>query len=232
MNSFNISDVIVISIIILCGYVYYKKGLIYTILGFFSTVLAVILSKFLSPIVSTALKGSPVFDTIKEYVKTAIFQEMPVTSGVSSNSIIDNLNIPEFLKNALIENNNSSVYSKFNVSNIQDYTSEYITSFVINILAMIIVFILLMVLFKFLAKTLNIFSKLPIIRTANRLAGGALGVLQGVVIIWIGMAILTMLYGQPIFDSINESISESLIACKFYDSNIIIKGFSALNNLI
>ena len=119
-----------------------------------------------------------------------------------------------------------------NVNQISDYVSEYVASFIINIIAMIAVFIILIVLFKFLSKTLNIIAKLPVLKTANKLAGGGIGLVQGVLIIWIGLAILTMFYGKPMFNSANEAVSNSLIAVKFYDSNILIKGLSTINNLL
>lgn len=224
----NIADIIVILILGVCFYFYYNKGLILTLLGFCSTLLSAVLSRFLSPLLGDALRQTSIFDSIKEYVSSSITQN---GNGVGKN-FINSLDIPEFLKTSLLDNNNPEVYKRLNVTQISDYVSEYVASFIINIIAMIAVFIILIVLFKFLSKTLNIIAKLPVLKTANKLAGGGIGLVQGVLIIWIGLAILTMFYGKPMFNSANEAVSNSLIAVKFYDSNILIKGLSSINNLL
>ncbi len=227
-NSFNAADVVVIIVIASCVYFYYNKGLVRTLLGFCSTVLSLVMSRFLSPVIADILKSTPLFGSIKDYVYDAVFK----TGAEAENNIIEGLGIPEFLKTAILDNNNSVVYDKFNVVNPKDYVSEYIANFVVNIIAMILVFVLLAFLFKVLSRTLNVFSKLPIIKTANKFGGGALGLAQGIIIVWIGLAVLTMLYGKPMFNGANEAVANSLIASKFYDSNILIKGLSAISNLI
>ena len=185
------------------------------------------MSRFLSPVIADILKSTPLFGSIKDYVYDAVFK----TGAEAENNIIEGLGIPEFLKTAILDNNNSVVYDKFNVVNPKDYVSEYIANFVVNIIAMILVFVLSGIIEnKYLL--LNVFSKLPIIKTANKFGGGALGLAQGIIIVWIGLAVLTMLYGKPMFNGANEAVANSLIASKFYDSNILIKGLSAISNLI
>lgn len=225
---FNIADVVVIVIIGFCVYFYYNRGLISTLFGFCSTLLSLVLSRLLSPVVANILRGTSLFESIKEYIGNSIVENG--TGG--ENGFISNLGIPDFLKTALLDNDNKEVYKALNVTNPKDYVSEYIASFVINIIAMVLVFVLVFILIKVLANTLNIVSKLPILKTANRLGGGILGFVQAVLIIWIGLAILTMLYGKPMFNDANEAVANSLIASKFYDSNILIKGLSAIGNLI
>lgn len=226
--SFNIADVVVLVIIGFCVYFYYNRGLISTLFGFCSTLLSIVLSRLLSPFAADILRKTSIFESIKEYIGKSIVENG--TGGESG--FISNLGIPDFLKTALLDNDNKEVYKALNVTNPKDYVSEYIASFVINIIAMIIVFVLVFVLIKVLANTLNIVSKLPVLRTANKLGGGALGLVQAVLIIWIGLAVLTMLYGKPMFNDANEAVANSLIASKFYDSNILIKGLSAIGNLL
>ena len=227
MGSFNVADIIVILILVVCTYFYYHKGLVHTLLGFCSTLFSVVLSRLLSPFVADFFRKTAIFDSIRDYVKTSIISNNSATGS----DFINSLTIPDFLKNSIMQNNNSSGFGKFNVTNIQDYVSSYIASFIISIISMIVVFIILFILFKFLSKTLNIIARIPVIKTANKLGGGILGFAQGVLIIWIGLAVLTMLYGKPMFNGAVESVSNSLIACKFYDSNILINGLSAINYL-
>lgn len=221
MNEFNIADVIVIVFLTACTYFYYHRGLIHTLLGFFTTLISAVLSGILSPILANILRDTSIFESIKSYVGNTFLN----LDNETGESLVKSLNIPEFLQTDLIDN----IGGKLDYT---DYISEYITVFIINIIAMIIVFLFLFVFFKILANTLNIISRLPVLRTANKLGGGILGFAQGVLVIWILFAVLTMLYGKPMFAGISEAVSNSLIASKFYDSNILIKRLSAIESLI
>jgi len=228
MNSFNAADVVVLIVIGVCVYYHYKRGLVSTLLGFCSLFFSAVLSRFLSPFIGDLLRKTPLYDSIKSYVITSV---IPQGEKIGTD-FIRQLTIPDFLKDALVDNNNSIVYQKLNVSGTEDYISGYIAGFIINIIAMVILFILLLILFKFLARTLNIIARMPVLRTANKLGGAALGFIQGVIIIWVGLAVLTIFYGKPMFEGVNEAILNSVIASKFYDSNILITGLSTIGNLV
>ncbi len=221
MNEFNIADVVIIVFLIVCVYFYYNKGLVRTFLGFFTTLISTVLSWLLSPVLVNILRNTSMFESIKNYVGNTL-QSL---NGTTAEELVKDLNLPEFLQTNIIE----SVSGNMNPVN---YISEYITMVIINIAAMIIVFLILFVILKILGNTLNIMSRLPVLKTANKIGGGVLGLAQGILVIWIALAVLTMLYGKPMFSGINEAVSNSVIASKFYDSNILIKGFSAIENLI
>lgn len=220
MNSFNISDIILILFLALCFYFYYNKGLVMTLFGFCTTIFSLVLSRFISPFLAGFLRHTSIFENIKSYISETI-----LSSGTGTGTeFIETLSIPEFLK--------SNISETIQTSNTADYVSGYIASFAINIIAMIIIFALFIIVFSVLANVLKVVSHLPVIKTANKLGGGLVGLAEGIIVVWIIFAVFTMLYGKPMFNGINESISNSLIASKFYDSNILIKGLSAINNLL
>lgn len=216
MNEFNIADVVIIVFIIVSTYFYYNKGLVLTVLGFFTMLFSTVLSGVLGPLVAGFLKTTSIYESINSYVGETLLG----SSLNSGENIIDSFNLPEFLKTALSDNIQSADPSK------------YITGFIVNILSMLIVFVLLFVIFKIIANALNIINYIPVFRTANKLLGGVLGFAQSVIVIWIVFAVLAMLYGKPMFSGIIKTVSDSLIASKFYDSNILIKGLSAVTDFI
>ncbi len=220
MNSFNISDVVLILFLALCVYFYYNKGLVMTLFGFCTTIFSLVLSRVTSPFLADILRRTSIFDSIRSYISETI-----LTGGTGKGEeFIDSLSIPEFLKTNILQN--------IQTGNVNDYVSGYIASFVINIIAMIIIFAIFIIVFSVLANTLKAVSRLPVIKTANKLGGGIFGLAQGIIVVWIVFAVCTMFYGKPMFNGINESISNSMIASKLYDSNILIKGLSAINNLL
>ena len=49
------------------------------------------------------------------------------------------MNIPEFLKSALLENNNSVVHSLFETEKLQDYIASYFANICLNVISVVLV---------------------------------------------------------------------------------------------
>lgn len=225
MNSINYMDIAVVAIMIYCVYAYAKKGLIKSVIGFGSNIFSLILSRALYPTVTKMILATPIYDNLK----LTVIEKLNIGEVVSSQTqkfeadMINSLSLPQFLKTGLLENNNDVVYKFLDVSSIEDYIGGYISMMLINIIVVIAVYLIIRIIFKFVFKSLKIFSKLPVIRTFNKIGGGALGFCWGIVLIWILTAIITLFLTSPQFAPLSESLATSVLAIKFYESNIILK---------
>lgn len=80
------------------------------------------------------------------------------------------------------------------VGNISNFMNKEVLASVvnriINVIAMILLFILLKLLFSIIFSVLNKFSKLPIINEVNRLGGIVIGLIEGLVIVYLIMLII------------------------------------------
>ncbi len=221
---FNISDIAVIAVIAVCIYISSKKGIIKSFIGIGYKAAALILSRFLYPYISKILIASPFYDSLR----LQIMQRLNIGSVLSSESqkleadIIGSLNLPQMFKSALLENNNSVTYSFLKASGIEEYIGGYIAMIIINILCVISIYIIIGIILRLCFKTLRIFSKLPIIKTADRLGGAALGFCLGTLTIWVIMAFISLFLTQPQFYAVSQNIANSLIAVKFYETDIIL----------
>jgi uncharacterized membrane protein required for colicin V production len=136
-------------------------------------------------------------------------------------AFINSLNLPKFIKSSLIENNNSEVYNVLGISRIEDYISGYIANMCVNIIALIATFIVVSILIAAIAFFLDIAAKLPGLKSINEAAGAVLGVVKGVLIIWILCIIATFFYAKPNFQPLFLAIENSVIAKAFYENNWI-----------
>ena len=73
-----------------------------------------------------------------------------------------------------------------------------------------------------IAKVLNIFSKLPVIKQFNRLGGALLGGIKGILILYIMIAIVTVFVPFEENGVIVQGIEESSFAGAMYEDNIIL----------
>lgn len=180
--------IISIGIIVVSTILGYCSGLIKTIWSVASIIIALMLSITLNPIVATVLQDTLNADS---YLESVVDEKISdIADGISLETMtkqqeenyIQDLEIPEFLKNTLIEENTESIYNALGISSFKDYLVEKIVDFIIQILGYIIVFVLVFLLLRILGIVLNGLSKLPIIHGVNKITGGILGLLRGMLL--------------------------------------------------
>lgn len=221
---FNAADAAVIVIIAVCVYISAKKGLIRSFIEVGYKIAALILSRLLYPAISKVLMGSSFYDSLK----LQVMERLNIGGLLSSQSqkvdadIIGSLNLPQIFKSALLENNNSVTHSFLKVSGVEEYIGGYIAMVIINIICVIIVYFAISIGIRVCFKTLDIFSKLPVIKTANKLGGAVFGFCWATIAIWVAMAFISLFLTQPLFNPISKSISSSFIAIRFYETDVIL----------
>ncbi len=220
----NWTDIVVIVILLINTLIAHKVGFIRTCVNFFSTIISLLLAYNLYPNVSTFLRNKGLLNTISNSIKSTLNIKDVVEQNTltAQTDFINSLELPKFLKSALIENNNAEVYKLFNVSNIEDYIVNYISNMCLNVISLIVTFLLVFIIIKVVAAVLDLVSKLPILNFANKTLGTVLGFIKGMIIVWILCIVVTLFYSNPTFHPIITAIDSSLIAKIFYNNNLLI----------
>lgn len=181
-----------------------KQGLIRTIFGMCSFVIALAAAAFLGPTFSEAIKTN-------EYVVPYVTQKVET----------EKLTLPEVLKKALEDKDALEEYKQVAAEKTEDYVKIRMANWIINALSFVIVFFVALVILWYLCHTLDIISKLPILNGINKLAGMLAGLLRGLITIWMLCIVLTIFsssqIGQLIFSYINKNEFLSLI----YNHNLL-----------
>lgn len=136
---------------------------------------------------------------------------------------LENADVPEIFREALLTNNNSEVYGTLGVDNFLDYVGAYVTRTVINIIAFLATFILVSIVVRSVIYATGIISDLPVLRGVNRFAGALLGLGTGLIIIWIVFLVMTLLYDMEIGKSCFEMINSNDLLKFLYEHNYILK---------
>lgn len=97
--------------------------------------------------------------------------------------------------------------------------ANIILSAIVYIVVMIIVFVGLRILLVFT----GIFSKLPIIKQADRLAGVAIGLVEGIIGVWIFFMIITAMSGNEFAANCLMQIGDNKFLSFLYNNNLIMK---------
>ena len=199
-------DLILIAIIALFTFIGYKKGLIKVAFGLISFILALIISIVLyKPISNFIINYTPLDDKIETTIEERLNSSN--TSTEETNNIVDNF-----------------------YSNIKSTTTtavaDGISKTIITIGCMIIVFIISNIVLIFFKFSGDLIAKLPLIKQVNHAGGFIYGLLKGFVIIYLLLALITII--SPIIDINNfiNLINKSIIANIMYNNNIIFILFS------
>lgn len=222
----NIVLIAVIIIILICAVIGLRRGLIRTVFSLVSMILAIILTIFISPYVSKWMRSN---DTIMNYFserveKTLTFDDEKNTSK-NKEEIIVSLDLPDFIEDVLIDNNNGEMYNALKVQkdNVKQYVITSVACIVINAAAFIATFLLVRILLWLLCFLLDIMSKLPVVKQINKLLGFFLGIFQGLIYIWLFCILLMMFGSGEIGTYIYGAINESEILTFIYDSNLVLR---------
>lgn len=104
---------------------------------------------------------------------------------------------------------------------IMEKTAEASSVVVVNVISFIAVIIFAKFILTLLIKSLNIITKLPVIKQANALLGMVMGVLSGILISYTLIGVLAALNDNNVILVVKEHLDSSLIAVLMYRDNAI-----------
>lgn len=146
----------------------------------------------------------------------SVLGEIPKDDQIKA---IKNASIPQFLKDLLLENNNNAIYNELGVTTFVEYVASYISRMIINLISFLVTFLIAIILVKALMVAVHIIGELPVLGTVNHLAGGALGLVLGLIIVWVGFLILALAYSTDFGKVCFEMIEDSSILTFLYEHN-------------
>ena len=197
-----------------------RRGLIKSLYGLLSFFLAIFLVNLLYPFVASFLRQVPFFQNWGG--NTLAAEAFDYTSKSGENLFISSLNLPEFVKFFLIENNNPDTYGLLSASGLGDYIALFLSNMLVNIIAMLLSFIVIYAGLKLIGKLLDVVARLPVISAFNRLGGLVIGFLQGVLALWIAFTVITLFLSRPYFAEFLKLVEMSDMAAVLYENNFIL----------
>ena len=224
--------IVVAGILLFLFCIGYRRGFIKEIVSTFFVVLAIGIVWFINPYVNNFIReNTPVYENVQntcsEFVAEQV-TEISTPDKSQQESIIDNLALPELLKNEIEKNNTAEVYSYLAVNTFAEYVSGYLAMAVVNGISFVVSFILATLLIRILSYALNIIASLPVIRGVNKAAGALVGLVKGVLFIWVAFVILTVLCNTGVGQMCMELVEKDTFLSCLYNQNILMKVFMSI----
>lgn len=220
MNWFLIFVLVVIAVFTIAGIV---KGMVKIVLSLLSIVVTLVLVFMMTPILTSLVKNNTtLYNTLYESVESKIHIESVINIDKQAEAI-EQLNIPDVIKDKILENNTLESYAQMGVNSFNAYIVTSLTDIIFSGLIFAVSFLISFIVVKIVFKLLELISKLPGINQVNKLAGGVIGFAEGVLVVWIIMAVITVFgnteFGIMIFEQINSNELLTFI----YNSNLVTK---------
>lgn len=162
----------------------------------------------------------------QEYLNQSGEQESGAVSSLSKieqTKLIQNLPIPSFLKEMMINYNNSEGYERLQVSDFGSYVVHFFANIVLNILAFVVTLLVVQLVLWTGLTALDLFSRLPLLNLLNQIGGLAIGAVQGLLVVWVIFLIISALSATDTGMMLMEMIDQSTILRPMYDGNLFMK---------
>lgn len=200
-----------------------RLGMVRTVFSTFTFIAALVLAAVFSPKLNTTIQDSFLYNAVSQRVERAL-EGNPALKGEDrdENAVIENLPVPEFIRDALSENNDESVYQILGVDTFTHYLSAYIARLILRVLSFLLVFIAALILLRLLCAVLDAVAGLPVLHTLNKAGGLVFGFINGMIILWIFCSIAALFSGTDAGAAINRQINESIVLQTIYNKNLLL----------
>lgn len=135
--------------------------------------------------------------------------------------LINEAPVPDFVKNALIENNNSESKKNMGVDSFYEYVSGYLAIMITKAIAFGLTYFIAGIAFTIIASLVGAAVHLPIISTINRVGGLIFGLGESVVIIWLAFTVIAFSISEPSVKVLYDQIQSNDFLRGLYNSNVI-----------
>ena len=210
----------------------FRKGFVKEIVSVFFMLISFLLVWAVNPYVNTFVKEyTPVYDTIQDKCQTMVSEQIgnkKTLDKEEQNQVMENMELPDLLKNALVENNTAETYRYLAVSTFTEYISDSLAVMAVNGISFLISFVLSAAVIKLLGFILNVLTKLPVINGINKIAGAAVGGIKCIIFIWIALLVLTLLCNTTLGQQGMALIQQDAFLNFLYSQNVFVKVFMSV----
>ena len=204
---FFIVDLIIIAIIALFTFLGYKRGLVKLAFHLCTFLIAIILAFVLyRPVANLIIENTGIDESIEASIVNRFINE-----GLSENSPAT---LTSFVPSIFIKSGEGTVKT----------VAIAISHALIEIVCFLAIYFIVKIVLRFITALADLIAKIPVLKQFNELGGTIYGLLEGIFIVFVLLAIISLT--APLLDSsILIYIDKSFIGSFLYNNNILLKLF-------
>lgn len=199
-------DIAVILILVLSFKLMAKKGFFKVIFNLTANIITIVLVSVLIQPATEMLVNTPFGEKISQNISESISDKTP---EISYDSEVFEF-IPMVKKDLIMKG----------IDDTAENINREITKFFIKVITYVLLFVIIRIIMSLLFILINSVFKIPVISKMNRLVGGAVGLINGLIIIYIASAIIGLNFKWA--ENIRLQIDDTFIYQHFYYNNVLV----------
>lgn len=229
-----IFDVVLIAIIAASVIISKKRGFLkssYTVLSLIiSAVLIITLQQPFTDYLSNSALGQTVREKIEEQVLGVSEEEIAeiedTEDAETAVKVGEMMGLPSFMMNFLDEKLEKQAQAVETMKNdALAVLTDTITEVILKIVSIVLLFLAVRIGVFLLLKLLDLIFKFPLLSGVNSFLGMLIGALNGLLIVYIICALLTLLTPTEASSSIGDIVDSTILVKFFYHNNLLIELF-------
>ncbi|MCD8011268.1 MAG: CvpA family protein [Lachnospiraceae bacterium] len=203
----------------------YHRGFLRTALSMLSLILTVILVGILQPYVTDALRQ---YTPLESAVEKAVYRNLESAAvQISGEEMLagtvteeeqalwlEECSIPSIIRDEILKGTEQAAET-FAVS-----ASQTVAEVVMNVLGYLITFFLVFAILHLLGAFFHIVEYIPLLHGVNKWLGAVLGLVQGLVVVWILCLVVTLILPSEVGSQILAAIEESALLSFLYNGSL------------
>lgn len=213
----NTLTIVVIAIIAIFGFIGHARGFLKMLFSVLSLILTLYVATLISPYISNWLQNTNLYDSVYDGVYTYVNDVIAQSAADNIKTAMDELQLPENIQHYVLSGETALI----NGTGVAQVISQRLTAMIFDVLVFLVTFIGAMVIIKLLFAAVNLMSHLPIIHGINKIAGLIIGVLEGLVVVWIFFIVISLMSSSDFAYDMYRQINESAFLTFLYNRNVV-----------
>lgn len=207
------ADLIVVLFVLLLLLLGFRKGLLAMVYRFTSFFVSLVIAWLLYPRAADLLSAFGLEQWIADLVR-ANYVEPSLEQATADIS-----DLPAYLQ-SMVQSGQIGL---------TDAATAQVTHLIMNIAAFVLVLILVRLVVWVIGQLLHVVSKLPVIGCLNRIGGAALGAAEGILLVYIVLALLFAAAPLRSSQQVEQYIEQSVLTKAMYENNPLVQLVSPTN---
>lgn len=192
-------DILIIAVITLSIMICYHKGVILSLFNMMSVVLSFVLIAVLYEPVVDAFKKSYIGLKLEEIIRSRVAEWFLD----AEDNLLHSSETPQFIKDFLYSGTDTATEAI-------SVLSDKILSMAVGVFVFVVLVILIRLIVKYIPGILNSVAKIPLLRQANKILGGVMGILLGIIWSVVLIHVIGLLSLVPEFEFLDKQIFDSV----------------------
>lgn len=219
--SVNFTLIFVLLLVLMLAIIGWVKGLVEMVYGLCAGIVILILTLIFNPLVRDFAKNN---ETIYTAVSSTVDAKVniPIIDSGDAAGLVKSLDLPKVMEPAALKLLDSAIAkSNDKIVSLDSFIKGKITELVISALSFLVTALLACIVVNIVFWALDLLSKLPVVHTANKILGLTLGVIEGLLLVTLILAVIPVFSATAFGSFVIGEIRRNKFLEAIYEHNLL-----------